>query len=361
MFQTGIDKSNSQKKVISVLGIRGTGLYKIWGKKEKGKKIYVIDGKKVLIKRLPEKIQSVEEVEKFLQEEILRHVKERKILWKTWRGPKKEFFACLIELEEVEKGAEIDPEPFALARVFLSLGQKNGEVWNITKEKTVRVILEEGVITGLRVYLNGLKEAKAPEGKVILLCGEESRNPEVKEKFQQNRVLELKKVAPSEACALGAALKGIIANHLPDFTPAEGISEKEFRKTLSFLIAGGTIYTLGLLTLHLFTPYLAKKFYQKEVEVFKKAFPWLRAVAPMSQLQAMAQAGKENFYQKLKDVLSQLPPQTQILSLTYQQNKFSVKLKLKATQKVDNLPGKVNLVKKLPDNTQILEVTYDVK
>jgi len=355
MFYTGIDVGSSQKKVVSVFSVPWLRYYKILGDKEKGKKIRVVPSQRVLIKTLPSNVRE-EAIENYLDRELLRYVRDRKVLWLPLKG-KDSTRICIVDITGFEKLEDFEAEPIALARLFLAEGYKTGEVWDIGASKVTIVYVKDGFITGAKVLTEFPKEISS-NSKVVMLTGGGALNPEVKKLFKAEKVVLPKLVSPEKASACGAALCHTVGKWLPSFVKkVEVYTPEVLMLHCKLMFLGILAGSFGLVFLEVATPYMLKHYQKLEVELFKKKFPEIPAVAPLTQVKAMISSRSDRFYELLNQALRNLPDRVKLLGIYYDDTGLRVKVEVPSGIEF-NWKGKVVSLKKLPDGTQIVEVGF---
>ncbi len=359
-FQTGIDFGTSSTKKISVFTVPFTSFYYLTGETEKGRKIYLIPSHKVLLKRLPKDVKDGVSAKRYLDSEILPILKEKKVIWKLWNEEGMWRVIIAEQPRKLPKGAIWDAEPLALTRAFLSSGFESGEVWDFGKKKTTRVIIKNKKISWFQVFFETLPENVSIQKEVkVLLSGGLSLKKEITEYFRGMNEIRLKGISPEKTSAFGAALWGIVGKHLPAFHSTLWELDQEVLKKLSVLLLGSlSLATVSWIGIKLFTPYLEKKLQIKETEVFRKVYHEPPVVSPLLQVKSMIEERKkENFYKLFKRILLNIPDKAKLISINYDGNELNVKVEV-PEEVSKELSGNVSSVKKLPDGTEIVEITF---
>jgi hypothetical protein len=357
-FQTGIDQAATGIKKVSILAFPFFSFYRIVKEKQRGRKIYLVPSHRVLIRNLPSEIKEEKEARKYLEEEILSFLKGRTILWKIW-WEKEKGRVLLAEPEgELKKNTIWDAEPVALARAFLSLGFKEGEVWDFGKRKITQVKIEKGCILDFKAFFEEIpSEASIPAGLPVLLSGGRSYSKEVLELFKEAEVKRIPFISAEKVSAFGAALWGVVGKELPSLSST--FAEYDPKTLTKFSIAlsislGFTLLAWGGIKLG--TPLITKKLKLKQKEIFKQVYPNTPVVSPLTQIKIMIKEFETpGFYDFFAKILKSLPKEAKLLSIDYDGISFKVKVEAKEEVAKD-LPGKISSVKKLPGGSEIIEL-----
>ena len=351
-FQTGIDEGTTRRKTVSIFKIPFTNFYKVWGEKPKGKKIKIISAKKCLLQKLPSEVQNHGDVLKYINSEFLKYLEGKRVLWKVW-WKEKEGYICIIDVTEEKENQEFEAEPIALARTFIASGGETGEVWDFGESKITRVWIKNKNPCKMRVYFDDIKPSFPSPGTTVLLTG--GRREEYLSKFKEYELIE-PVISPEKAVALGGALAGIVGKDLPFFSKetSEEVKRAYFKTATALLTASlitmGSVFILKELKLP-----IVKSFKVRERKIFKKYFPNIPAVAPLSQVKAMIAERKNSFYEKLSTVLNQLPKEVKLLGVYYDET--GLKVKIQVQQGINfSIEENATEVKTLPDGSKILEV-----
>ncbi len=351
-FQTGIDEATTRRKVISVLKIPFTSTYKIWGERLKGRRIKVISSKKTYFQKLPQDVKNREQVLKYIKSEFLKYLGDRKILWKAWWDGG-EGFVCIIDVSEEKEGQEFEAEPIALTRTFIASGGTTGEVWDFGESKITRVWIKDKKPYKMRVYFGDVKPEPPTSSTLVVLTG--GKREKYTSLFKNCDVLE-PAISPEKATAFGGALAGIIGKNLPFFGKETSVELKNaYFKTATTLATASLIIIGSVFVLKEVKIPIVKSFKTRERVVFKKYFPDIPAVAPLSQVKAMLTQRKSDFYQKLTKALTELPKGVNLLGIYYDENGFKIKVQVQQGLKF-SLEENATEVKTLPDGSKILEV-----
>ncbi len=359
-FQTGIDRGSTGTKKICILAFPPFSYYRLVGESEKGKHIYVIPSHRVLLKSLPKDLKDTASARKYIEEEFLSLLKGREVLWKIWWN-EGSFKALFAEPEgRLPKGAFWDAEPVALTRAFLSLGLKDGEVWDFGKKKITQVEIKKGRLHFFRVFWEIPKDVVSSEKKIpVLLCGGGSQTEEVIKLFKEIKLYRIKNVSPEKVTAFGAALWGVLGRGLPVFHSSTWEIPPQTAKKLSTTLIFSIVLMCSVWSSFKFlTPKMIQKFQIKEKKIFKKFYPNTPVVSPLTQVEAMVETIEHlEFYKILKDLLSKLPKNVKIYSLNYDGVKIKIKIEVQEND-LKSLPGQITSVKKLPGGTEIVEIVF---
>ncbi|MFN3870405.1 MAG: cell division FtsA domain-containing protein [Aquificaceae bacterium] len=322
--------------------------------KRQGKVVCVIPSQKVLIK-----VEDYTDKKK-KKEQLISYVKERfpDARYHIKFADKKAYLALCRDCVPC-KG--IEPEPFALARLF-SLYEKNGFIIDWGRNKTVFVEIREGFLKSFRVILRGgdyisnriSKEKNVPferaealkreqglaleevkdavqeilsmagyelKGEALMLTGGGSKTKGLKEYFQ--RVITLREVAPEYAVCLGTCLREVIKNPYPDFKEEE-ISKKDLRRVL--YVGGGLALAFFVSLFGMEKLYSVEELRDIQRAEFKRLFPKEPIVSLKDQVRAKVSTAEE--YQLTKLLLKaeeSLKPGMKLYTFEYFDGKLTIK------------------------------------
>ena len=401
-LSTGLDQGKEVLKQVTIFYLPGFRRWWLIRGPFIDTKVKIIPSQDVLIKTFPVPIKDPRRLRKFIQSELLLRYPDRRLLW----GFKREDDQVQVVIVEAPKDSftgALEPEPLALARVFLACGLKDGYVLDIGRGKTTLVEMKEGRLFGFRCRLRGCdyvdqmvaqKKGLRPEeaeslrrevglededikhffqnlipslepGRPVLVTGGGAKTKGLPSLFPQNDLQKNPFVPEEKASALGAALSPVLGKGLPSLRKETELPPFVLKKAL---VVWGLALALGIVS-HMAVNIVTKKTLHRiqaqEVAVFKKYLPGQPVISPVHQLKTLKERWQSpKVSSTLATVLKRLPANVKIQAFSYQGGVLRFELEVPSKVKLEDLVqvtgGELRAIRETPSGTRefSLEVSY---
>ncbi len=401
LFSTGLDQGKEGLKQVTIFYL--PGLRRWWLiRRPLGLKTKVIPSQDVLIKTFPAPIKDPRRLRKFIQSELLLRYPDRRLLW-GFKRENGQVQVIIVEVSEESFTWALEPEPLALARVFLVCGLKDGYVLDIGRSKTTLVEMKEGKLFRVHCRLKGCdyvdqmvaqRKGLRPEeaetirreiglededikyffqalipslepGRPVLVTGGGAKTKGLSRLFPQNDLQKNPFVPEEKASALGAALSPILGKEFPSLRKETELSPVVLKRAL---IVWGLALALGIVSqaaVNILTKKTLHRIQAQEVAIFKKYLPGQPVISPIRQLKTLKERWQSpKVSSTLATVLKHLPAAVKIHTFSYQGGVLRFELEAPSKVKLEDLVqitgGELKAIRETPSGTRefSLEVSH---
>ena len=402
LFSTGLDQGKEGLKQVTIFYLPGLRRWWLIRGPFTGTKIEIIPSQDVLIKTFPAPIKDPRRLRKFIQSELLLRYPDRRLLW-GFKRENDQVQVIIVEAPGESFTGALEPEPLALARVFLACGLKDGYVLDIGRSKTTLVEMKEGRLFGFRCRLKGCdyvdqmvaqRKGLRPEeaetlrqevglededikyffqalipslepGRPVLVTGGGAKTKGLPSLFPKNDLQKNPFVSEEKASALGAALSPVLGKGLPSLRKEIELPPVVLKKAL---VVWGLALALGLVSqaaVNILTKKTLHRIQAQEVAVFKKYLPGQPVISPIRQLKALKDRWQSpKVSSTLAMVLKHLPAAVKIHAFSYQGGVLRFELEAPSKVKLEDLVqitgGELKVIREMPSGTRefSLEVSH---
>ncbi len=402
-FSTGLDQGKEGLKQVTIFYLPGLRRWWLIRGPFIGTKIRIVPSQDVLIKTLPAPIKDPRRLRKFIQSELLLRYPDRRLLW-GFKRKEDQVQVIIVEAPEESYTWALEPEPLALARVFLACGLKDGYVLDIGRSKITLVEMKEGRLSGFRCRLKGCdyvdqmvaqRKGLRPEKaetlrreiglededikhffqtlipslepkRPVLVTGGGAKTKGLSSLFPQNDLQKNPFVSEEEASALGAALSPVLGRELPSLRKETELPPVVLKRAL---VVWGLALVLGIVSqvsVNLLTKKTLHRIQAQEVAVFKKYLPGQPVISPIRQLKTLKERWQSpKVSTTLAAVLKHLPANVKIHAFSYQGGVLRFELEAPSKIKLEDLVqitgGELKAIRETPSGTKefSLEVSHE--